>query len=122
MSLTQISLELARTPQFPQGSVKHRYEFIAPLTHAGHIDATAWKAHRNRCTVTRFWGDEEPQEGMLRHVGHGWLFDYNSQNNADDEPLFKLDAHLMTPGAYVSITERDGITYPFRITDVTPLD
>jgi hypothetical protein len=71
-NLNFIRLELARTPEFPQGSSDHRYEFVAPLTKDAHIDAAAWKEVKDRCEVTRVWGAEELQFGLLRHVGKGW--------------------------------------------------
>jgi hypothetical protein len=120
MALQQIRLELARTPEFPQGSPDHGYEFIAPLTADGHIDAKLWKAVKDRCEVTRFWaGDFET--GLLRHVGGGWRFDYTTQDDTDDEPFFKLDRHALTPGAYVSITEHDGVQRPFRVASIVPV-
>ena len=121
MGLAQIRLELARTKEFPEGSARHGYEFIAPLTKDSHIDSQAWKQLKDRCEVLRFWGDEEPEEGRLRHVGKGWRFDYDASDDADDEPFFKLDLHPLTPGAYVSITEHDGEQYAFRVVSVTPI-
>lgn len=119
--LNFIRLELARTPEFPQGSYDHRYEFVAPLTKDAHIDADTWKAVKDRCEVTRVWGSEAPQFGFLRHVGKGWRFDYDKAENADDEPFFKLDRHALTPGAYVSITEQDGVQRPFKVVSVVPV-
>jgi hypothetical protein len=58
---------------------------------------------------------------MLRHVGHGWRFDYDGRSADDDEPFFKLDLHTLTPGAYVSITEHDDVLRPFKVVSVTPL-
>ena len=40
MSLKRIRLELARTPDFPNGSGQHGYEFVAPLDDKGHLDST----------------------------------------------------------------------------------
>jgi hypothetical protein len=40
--LKRIRLELARTPEHPEGSSKCGYEFIAPLDGHGHFDADAW--------------------------------------------------------------------------------
>jgi hypothetical protein len=37
----------------------------------------------------------------------------------DDEPAFKFDRHSFTAGEYVSITEHDGVTRPFKIVSVT---
>jgi hypothetical protein len=113
-------LELARTPDFPEGSPDHGYDFMAPLTADGHIDAKAWKDVKDRCEVTRFWAGEF-ETGLLRHVGGGWRFDYAMKDDTDDEPFFKLDRHALTPGAYVSITEHDRVQRPFRVVSVIPV-
>ena len=121
MTLNRIRLELGRTAEFPEGSREHGYEFVAPLTKDAHIDAKMWKQVRNRCEVVRFWGTDEIETGKLRHVGSGWRFDYNDATDADDEAFFKLDRHLLEPGAYVSITEHDGVQRPFRVVSVIPV-
>lgn len=36
--LKRIRLNLARSKEFPSGSTKHGYEFVAPLDSKGHID------------------------------------------------------------------------------------
>ena len=120
MELKRIRLELARMPEFPAGSPNHGYEFVAPMTADDHIDPKAWKEVKQRCEVTRFWGGGEPETGLLRHVGKGWRFDYNAGDEADDEPFFKLDRHALVPGAYVSITEHDGVQRPFKVVSVLP--
>ena len=43
MSLSKIRLELARDPDFPEGSREHGYEFTAPLGADGR------DAQRHRC-------------------------------------------------------------------------
>ncbi len=121
MSLKRIRIELARTPDFPDGSPKYGYEFIAPLTQDNHIDADAWKKVRDHCGVLRFWGTDRPERGLLRHVGNGWRFDYDPGDDADDERFFKLDRHSLAPGDYVSVTEHDGVQRPFRVVSVTPV-
>jgi len=120
MNLNRIRLELARTPEFPEGSRLHGYEFVAPLTRDAHIDPAAWVQVKDRCKVVRFWPGEERELGVLRHVGRGWRFDYDVAVDSDDEPFFKLDKHPLEPGAYVSITEHDGVQRPFRVVSVTP--
>lgn len=119
MSLTIVRMELARSEGFPAGSHKHGYEFVAPLTPDGHLDAAAWQNVKSECRVRRFWGDEE-EVGLLRHVGRGWRFDYDSKSQSDDEPFFKLDRHPIEIGAYVSVTEHDGVQRPFRIVALVP--
>ena len=119
MTLMRIRLELARTQGFPDGSADHGYEFVAPITRDGHLDAAAWQAVKSRCTVRRFWGNEDEMTGLLRHLGHGWRFDYRGHEE-DDEPFFKLDKHSLVPGAYVSLTEHDGLRWPFKVVAMTP--
>jgi hypothetical protein len=118
--LMRIRLELGRTEGFPEGSAQHGYELIAPLTRDGHVDAETWRKVKEHCGVRRFWGHESDEHGMLRHVGHGWRFDYASMQEGD-EPFFKLDKHAFVPGNYVSIREHDGITRPFRVVFVVPI-
>ena len=116
--LKTIRLELARTEGFPDSSAEHGYEFEAPLEHDGSLSAELWRTIKDKCIVTRFWGDEPERKGQLRHVGQGWRFDYDARDDSDDEPFFKLDRHKLTPGSYVSITENDGRQRPFRVTSV----
>ena len=54
-SLKTIRLELARTKEDPEGRADTGYEFIAPLTKDGHLDAASWKQHRADCKVRRFF-------------------------------------------------------------------
>ena len=117
----KIRLVLARAPEFPVGSCEHGYEFIAPLKAGEHIDGEAWKTVKEKCRVVRFWGDEPERDGLLRHVGHGWRFDYHTNDDAGDEPFFKLDKHSLSPGAYGSVTENDGVQRPFRVESVLPV-
>ena len=121
MSLMRIRLELARSQDFPEGSSAHGYEFVAPLNKDGHIDASGLEEAEGQVPRRRASGVTEPEEtGTLRHVGHGWRFDYDKSDDADDEPFFKLDKHALSPGDYVSITEHDGVQRPFRVLMVTP--
>ena len=119
MALKLIRLELARAKDFPEGSANHGYEFVAPVAPDGCLDAIEWRRMKNRCSVLRFWGDEDAQEGFLRHVGNGWRFDYNEHDGTDSEPFFRLDKHVIEPGTYVTISEHDGVQRPFKIVQVS---
>ena len=119
--LMNIRLELGRTTEFPNGDKSQGYEFVAPLTSDGHVDPEAWAIHKEACTVRHFRHDQDEQWGLLRHVGHGWRFDYDRKDDSDDERVFKLDRHVISPGLYVSITEHGGIQRPFKIASVTPV-
>lgn len=120
MPLMTVRLELARQPGFPEGSHAHGYEFVAPLTADGHLDAAHWRTHAKACTVRRFWGAEAEQHGRLVHHGRHWAFDYDLADNADDEPVFRLDRHAISEGEYLSVTEQDGRQMTFRIVSVRP--
>ena len=113
-----IRLELARTDEFPEGSHAHGYEFTAPLNGQGRLDVDAWRKARKRCTVRRFWQGEDDEFGFLIHTASGeWAFSYGP-GEADDEPIRRLEDHIFTAGAYVSITEHDGKTRPFKVASI----
>lgn len=121
MTLMRVRLELARSPGFPDGSARHGYEFVAPIDAEGHLDAGAFKAHKKDCTVRRFWGDEPEERGRLAHTGKHWYFDYEEGEEADDEPLYRLDRHKIVEGEYLSVTEHDGKLYAFKVKSVRPM-
>jgi hypothetical protein len=116
--LRTVRLELARTHDYPEGSAEHGYEFVAPLDEDGGLAADLWREAKDKCVVTRFWGDAPERQGKLRHSGGGWRFDYDAKRRDDDEPFFKLDRHKLLPGSYVTITEDDGVQRPFRVVSV----
>lgn len=118
-SLKKIRLTLARTPEFPNGSTRHGYEFAAPLDAAGRIDATAWKAVRDHCRVRRFWGDEEEDIGhLVRRPGGSWAFHYDLAGDEDDEAGYRFGDHAFLIGEYVSIRDEDGEMQTFQVVSV----
>jgi hypothetical protein len=121
MPLYSVRLELARTKDFPEGHAGHGYEFVAPLDEQGNLIAAEWIANKARCVVRRFMPGTDDEHGRFAHVGKGWHFDYDAHRRDDDEPLFKLDRHLIREGYYLSVTEHDGVSRPFRIVAVQPL-
>lgn len=123
VALKRIRLNLARSRDFPEGSARHGYEFVAPLDAGGHIDLAAWKLKRNACSVRRFWGDEAPEAGHLVHRAGGsqgatWVFDYQQGASDDDEAGFRFGDHAFQPGEYVSIRDEDGDLHTFRVVTV----
>ncbi len=115
--LSRIRLELARTHEKPSGDASHGYEFVAPLGRDGHIDPAEWKKARPRCTVTHFAPGREDMQGHLIHTkGRRWAFHYDaSREPEDDEPGWRFDSHVFRVGEYVSVTEHDGVTRPFKV-------
>jgi hypothetical protein len=125
IKLMKITLNLARTKEYPEGSLRHGYEFVAPLDSHGYIDADSWKDKKNACFVHRFWGDEAVRHGTLVHRAGGdkgatWGFDYDRTTYSDDESGFKFGDHVIKRGEYVSIRGPDGEMDTFRIAAVRP--
>ena len=120
MTLRTVRLELARDPDFPEGSAHHGYEFTAPLTSAGQIDAAEWRKRRDACRVRRFWGHEPEESGHLIHTqGRRWKFHYDvAGQEDDDETGYRFDDHVFKEGEYVSIHEHDGSLRTFRVVRV----
>ncbi|QCI65683.1 hypothetical protein [Phreatobacter stygius] len=118
-----IRLNLARSKDFPEGSKRHGYEFVAPLNSAGHIDVAAWKTHKNLCKVRRFWAGEPDEHGLLTHRQGGtrgatWIFDYDGAAADDDEAGYRFGEHPFEIGEYVSIKDDDGALRTFVVTSV----
>jgi hypothetical protein len=123
--LKKITLHLARTREFPEGSIRHGYELIAPLDQAGHVDVEGWHSMRSACVVHRFWGHEPRMRGMLvRKAGgvHGttWVFDYDRSSDSDDEAGYRLGEHAFAVGEYVSIHDADGQMQTYKVASVVP--
>jgi hypothetical protein len=121
----RIRLNLARSKEFPEGSSRHGYEFVAPLDAKNHIDVDLWRLHRDNCRVRRFWEGEDDEIGFLVHKSGGpehsrWVFDYDSSAEDDDENGYRFGTHAFTPGEYVSIRDEDGDMHTFRVVAVEP--
>ncbi len=123
--LKRIKLHLARSKEFPSGSARHGYEFVAPLNSKGHIDPQLWQKYREHCGVRRFWNDDDDQIGHLVHKPGGaeharWVFDYDTARSDDDESGYRFGVHAFAPGEYVSIRDDDEELHTFRVVTVEP--
>lgn len=123
--LKRIRLKLARSKEFPQGSTKHGYEFVAPLRSDGRIDVELWRKHREHCGVRRFWEGEDDEIGRLVHKLGGaeharWIFDYDETAEDDDEAGYRFGDHAFRNGEYVSIRDADGEMHTFQVVSVEP--
>jgi hypothetical protein len=124
-ALNHIRLELAKSKEFPLGSVRHGYDLVAPLDADGHIDPASWRAHQKECRVRRFWDGEDDVVGVLAHKPGGveharWMFDYGTGGSEDEEAGFRFGAHTFAPGEYVSVRDHDGELHTFRVVSVEP--
>ena len=123
-TLKRIRLHLARSKEFPSGSGRHGYEFVAPLDQKGHIDAAVMaevpRALRREAILERRGG---PNSGWLVHKPGGaeharWVFDYDASTTDDDEAGYRFGGHAFTPGEYVSICDDDDELHTFQVISV----
>lgn len=114
-----VRLELARTPEYPAGSASRAYMLRLPLRDDGLIDEAAMAASPAMASVRRFWPNEPDQRGYLIRKGPGWAFSY-AVGEDDDEDVYHLDSHPIRLGEYVTLTEPDGRSLPFRVVRAEP--
>jgi len=122
--MMRVTLHAARSREFPDGSIRHGYEFIAPLDTDGRIDLESWKERRRECFALRFWGDEKRLKGVIAHVaggprGSSWAFEWD-QGGEGEEQGYRFGEHAFAVGEYVSVRELDGELLTFRVASVTP--
>jgi len=121
MHLKKIRLELARVAGSPGGNPNYGYEFVAPLDDKGRLDAEAWPEVGQLCTMRHFAPGAEDVHGELIYRSHGeWAFSYRP-GDSDDEVIYRLAKHRLREGEYVSVTEHDGVSRPFKIVSIETL-
>ena len=120
MAWMRIRLELARSPDFPEGSARHGYEFVLPLDETGRLDRADYKMAPELCTVHRFWDGSADLIGTLRHTSRGqWNFSYH-RGEMENEPIPHFAEHRFREGEYLTLREPDGAEHTFRIAMVAP--
>jgi len=116
---TLVRLDLARTPEFPEGSASRTYLLRLPLGDDGLIDEAAFSEQPQIATVRRSWQGEADKTGYLVRTRRGWALSY-ALGEDDDERLYHLEAHPIRLGEYVTLTEPDGTRLPFRVASLVP--
>ena len=123
-ALRRVILHAARSKEYPAGSIRRGYDFIAPLTPEGRIDLDGWKTHRGECFAHRFWDHEPAQRGLLVHRAGGrggstWGFELGAGARLDEEDMgFRFGDHVFRPGEYVSVWEPEGELVTFKVVSV----
>ena len=119
MHLMKVRLELARDHDFPEGSRRHGYEFMAPLDASGHIVVARWRAEREKCRVHRFWAGEDEYGHLIRKPNGSWAFHYDILGDEDDDETgYRFGDHAFRIGDYVSVKEHDDVMRTFRVVSV----
>ena len=113
----RIRLNLARSKEFPQGSARHGYEFVAPLDDKGHIDVgfgasiatIAGCAGSGTARTTRSVSWCTSRAAPSTRAGSSTT----SRRADDDESGYRFGAHAFRHGEYVSIRDDDGEMHTF---------
>jgi hypothetical protein len=121
--LTRVVLRLGRNPDagFPDGDDHFGFVLQAPLDKDGFLSAVLWRLNKEKCTVRRFHTHEPASTGWLRCRGDNWFFWYEDEADEPAEPVFKLAAHRLAVGEYVTVREANGEVLTFQVTEVQPL-
>lgn len=120
MTWMRLRAELARSPDHPQGSSHHAYEFILPLDAGGRIDRPLYEQAPELCTVRRFWEDGDDSEGeIVRRADGTWAFSYLA-GDEDDEELPHFAEHTFRETDYFAVRGVDGGEHTLQIVLVEP--
>jgi len=121
MGFKLVRLELGRTDKYPEGTPAKGFELVIPVDERGHLDEKTWHENQAACTVTRFGlGDFDRDGNLILTPKRQWAISYEP-GEADDTPIFHLETHHIQEGDYLSITDEDGVTLPFRVASVKDL-
>jgi hypothetical protein len=112
--LYKITLELAHSREFPNGSPACSYELRLPLTRDHRLDFYACQRCRHRNVLHRFWPAEE-RHGELKFDHRGWSLVFGTGKAADTAVLGRAQ---FIAGEWLPITESDGHTRYFRVVEV----
>ena len=119
MTWKRVRLELARSHEFPEGSNRHGYEMVLPLSADDRVDEKTLAAAPEVATVHRFWEGEGDAVGQLMRVSGRWQISY-AVGTADDEPLHRFTEHRFKEGEYVSVRTAEGAEHAFKVIAVRP--
>lgn len=114
MTWKTIRLELARTPEFPNGSAGRAYLLRLPLDEHGRLDEEKYAEHPEHATVRRFWPNEPDRNGYLIRKPDGWSFSFDADEN-EDEPRLQIGGQAIRLGENIMVRETDGVRLPFRV-------
>jgi hypothetical protein len=109
-----IRLELARTKEFPRGSVSRGYLLRLPLNDSDVIDPASFELSPHSATVRRYWSTEPDEAGMVIRLTDGWAL------RCDGKPdrLLEIDSRPIRLGQQLAVVDPDGATLPFKIASI----
>ena len=109
-----IRLELARTREFPRGSVSRGYLIRLPLNDSDVVDPADFDLSPHLATVRRYWSTEPDEAGLVIRAGDGWVL----RCNGKPDRLLEVNGRPFRLGQQVAVVDPDGATLPFRIASI----
>jgi hypothetical protein len=109
-----IRLELARTKEFPRGSVSRTYLLRLPLDDNDLLDEAAILERPRLATVRRHWSNDPDQAGLIQLVDGGLAM----ACNGTPPRMLRLEGRPIRLGQRVSVVEPDGAVLTFRIASI----
>jgi hypothetical protein len=116
MKWKTIRLELASTPEHPDGSATRSYLVRLPLDESGSVDSEALSERPGRATVRRFWPCEPDRSGLVERGPDGWTLRCNGGRN--EFRVSTLEVRPFRLGEDVTIAEADGKRLPYRVASI----
>ena len=124
--LQHITLHLARSSEFPEGSAERGYEIVAPVDASSHLDPSEWRKFKTQCRVRRFSPEESDRLGVLLHHTGGsgvatWRLHYDGQARVYEEKGVHLETRRFAEGEYLSLRDEEGRLNTFKIDRMRPV-
>ena len=109
-----IRLELARTAEFPTGSVSRGYLLRLPLDDSDFVDRRALARSPHRAKAQRFWSTEPDEAGVVIEEDDGWAISCNGWPSQ----AILFDGRPIRLGQQVSVVGADGRPLPFTVASI----
>lgn len=114
MSWKTVRLELAKTPEHPNGSPFRAYLLRLPVDAHGVIDSAAYRSSPHQARVRRFWPNEPDRSGAIVHDALGWRFVFRAEAHCP-AGIFHLEAPSIALHEHVLIAAPDSEPLPFNV-------
>ena len=114
MNWKTVRLELARTRDFPAGSVSRGYLVRIPLKDTGSIDEASFAQTPQRATVRRVLSTEPDVNGRVVHADGHWALRCNGQPYR----LLSGASDSFVLGHEVAVEGPDVSRLPFRVANI----
>ena len=120
VALRKVVLNAARSKEFPEGSIRHGYDFIAPFDwRRPHRSRSLAGANRGRVFRPNASGGGEPVDARAPRPSRGRprrldLGPSEWKAGSRDEPEeegFRFGDHAFRVGEYVSVREEEGESF-----------